>query len=72
MYIYIYIMLYIYYVYIYMKIIHNIHCAKNHISHVLEYHRKIKRPRKNHLSINFLAEKNTVFPITEKFKTTSQ
>ena len=32
-----------------------------------------KRPRKYHLSINFLAEKNTVFPITEKFKTnTSQ
>ena len=32
-----------------------------------------KRPRKYHLSINFLAEKKTVFPITEKFKTrTSQ
>ena len=28
-----------------------------------------KRPRKYHLSINFLAEKKTVFPITEKFKT---
>ena len=28
-----------------------------------------KRPSKYHLSINFLAEKKTVFPITEKFKT---
>ena len=28
-----------------------------------------KRPRKNYLSINFLAEKKTVFPITEKFET---
>ena len=32
-----------------------------------------KRPCKYHLSNNFLAEKKTVFPITEKFKTrTSQ
>ena len=32
-----------------------------------------KRPRKYNLSINFLAEKTTVFLITEKFKTrTSQ
>ena len=32
-----------------------------------------KRPSKYHLSINFLAEKKAVFPITEKFKTrTSQ
>ena len=32
-----------------------------------------KKPRKYHLSINFLAEKKTVFRITEKFKTkTSQ
>ena len=28
-----------------------------------------KRPSKYHLSINFLAEKKTVFPISEKFKT---
>ena len=27
-----------------------------------------KRPRKYHLSINFLAEKKTIFPITEMFK----
>ena len=27
-----------------------------------------KRPRKYHLSINFLAEKKTIFPITKKFK----
>ena len=32
-----------------------------------------ERPSKYHLSINFLAEKMIVFPITEKFKTrTSQ
>ena len=49
------------------------HCAKNHISQVLEYHRKPKKTMSNHLSINFLAEKKTVFPITKKFKTrTSQ
>ena len=29
----------------------------------------LKRPSKYNLSINFLAEKNTVFSITEKFKT---
>ena len=28
-----------------------------------------KRPSKYHLSINFLAEKRSYFPITEKFKT---
>ena len=29
----------------------------------------LKRPSKHHLSINFLAEKKIIFPITEKFKT---
>ena len=30
---------------------------------------KSNRPSKYHLSINFLAEKNTIFPITERVKT---
>ena len=41
------------------------HCTKNHISQVLEY----RGPSKYHLSINFLAQKKTVYPISEKFKT---
>ena len=76
------------------------HCAKNHISQVLKYHRKLKKTmqissfhqlfgwkkdrishhrkvqnknfsvaRKHHLSINFLTQKKTVFPITKKFET---
>ena len=57
----------------------NRRCAKNHISQVLEYHRKLKRnPCKYHLSINFLAQKkdrishhqkvqNTKFQVISKY-----
>ena len=47
----------------------SLHCTKDHISQVLEYHGKVKKTRKYHLSINFLAEKKTIFLMTEKFKT---
>ena len=41
----------------------NSHYTKIHISQVLEYHGEY------HLSINFSAQKQTLFPISKKFKT---
>ena len=40
-----------------------------HISNSWNIMESSKTPNKYHLSINILAEKKTVFPITEKFKT---
>ena len=38
--------------------INQLHCTKNHISYVLEYHEKFKIPRKYKLFINFLDKKD--------------
>ena len=44
-------------------------CTKNHIPQVLQYHGKLKKKEsKCHLSIKLLAEKETIFGITKKFK----
>ena len=45
------------------------HCAKNHISQVLEYHRKLKKTKYISSFHQLLSWKKAVFPITEKFKT---
>ena len=52
-----------------VPVIYRHHCMKNHISQVLECHGNSKRPSKYHLSINFLAQKKTLFSISKKFKT---
>ena len=45
------------------------HCAKTIFPRSWNIIGSSKRACKYHLSINFLAEKKTAFPITEKFKT---
>ena len=43
------------------------HCSKNYISQVLEYHEQFKNAEKTFHQL--FKSKNTVFPISEKFKT---
>ena len=45
------------------------HCTKNHISHVLEYHGKLKKTKYISSFHQLFDWKKTVFSITVKFKT---
>ena len=47
---------------------HRIHCTKNSILQVLEYHRKLNKSSKYYLYINFLAKKRPCFPSPKSTK----